>query len=191
MGWGVVEKILRWTSQQNIISLCETTISMHRILTYFVRGSITVQLTSCLTGLDLTKQVNLLFIHHEQSSWIQTNKTGGQAYSDTSPLASKLVFCALWHSINQSKRWSVTRSSEAAAEDSLPSCGSCWGLLSFSSESESAFVSSMTDTKLEIMLLLLLLLLLLMRWWWTALADIAFWSVNVSVPFAECLPENG
>ena len=31
-------------------------------------GSITVQLTSCLTGLDVTKQVNLLFIQLKQSN---------------------------------------------------------------------------------------------------------------------------
>ena len=37
----------------------------HRIQTYFTRGSITVGLTSYLTGLDLTKQVNLLF--HKQT----------------------------------------------------------------------------------------------------------------------------
>ena len=37
-------------------------------LVYFVRGSITVQLTSCLTGLDLTKLVNLDLIQHKQSS---------------------------------------------------------------------------------------------------------------------------
>ena len=43
-----------------------------RTLTYFVRGCITVWLTSCLTGLDLTKQVNLFLIKHKQSSKIQT-----------------------------------------------------------------------------------------------------------------------
>ena len=32
---------------------------MQKILTYFVRGIITVQLTSYLTGLESTKQVNL------------------------------------------------------------------------------------------------------------------------------------
>ena len=32
------------------------------LFTYFVRGSITVQLTSCLTGQDLSKQVNVLLI---------------------------------------------------------------------------------------------------------------------------------
>ena len=35
--------------------------------------------------LDLTKQVNMFFIQHKQSSWINTSKTGGQTYSDTSP----------------------------------------------------------------------------------------------------------
>ena len=37
-----------------------------RILT--IRGSIIVQLTSCLTGLDLTKQVNLFLIQHKESA---------------------------------------------------------------------------------------------------------------------------
>ena len=39
-----------------------------RRLTYFVSGSITVQLTSCLTGLDPTKLVNLYLIQHKHSS---------------------------------------------------------------------------------------------------------------------------
>ena len=34
-------------------------------------GSIDVQLTSCLTGLDSVKQVKLLLIQHKQSRWIQ------------------------------------------------------------------------------------------------------------------------
>ena len=56
-----------------------------RTLTFFVRGRITVWLTSWLTVLDLAKQANLLF-KHKQSSWIQiqTSQTGGQPYSDTS-----------------------------------------------------------------------------------------------------------
>ena len=37
-------------------------------LTHFVSCSITVQLTSCLTGLDLTKQLNLFVIQDMQSS---------------------------------------------------------------------------------------------------------------------------
>ena len=40
--------------------------SIHRILT--IGGSITVQLTSCLTGLDLTNQAKMLFIQQKQSS---------------------------------------------------------------------------------------------------------------------------
>ena len=40
-----------------------------------------VQLTSCLTGLDSTKQVN----HDKQSSLIQIIKTGRQPSSETSP----------------------------------------------------------------------------------------------------------
>ena len=35
-----------------------------KLFTYFVKGSITVWLTSCLTGLDLTKPVNMFPIHH-------------------------------------------------------------------------------------------------------------------------------
>ena len=42
-------------------------------------------LLTCLTSLDLTKQVNLLLIHQKPSSWTQTSKIGGQLYSDTSP----------------------------------------------------------------------------------------------------------
>ena len=53
-------------------------------LTYFGRGSTTVQLTS-LIGLDWGEQVNLLLIKHKQSSWIQSSQTGGRTNSDTSP----------------------------------------------------------------------------------------------------------
>ena len=56
-----------------------------KTLTYFIRGSITVQLTSCLTGLDLAKQVNQLLIKLKQSSRFQTIPTGGQPYSNTYP----------------------------------------------------------------------------------------------------------
>ena len=49
-----------------------------RILTDFVRGNITEQVTSCLTGLDSTNQVNLLLIQCNQSSWFLTSEAGGQ-----------------------------------------------------------------------------------------------------------------
>ena len=57
------------------------------------RGSITVCLTSCLTGLDSTILVNNYVIQHKQSSWIVTSQTGGQPYSDTSTY--KLSECSL------------------------------------------------------------------------------------------------
>ena len=39
-----------------------------RILSYFIRGRITAQLTSGLTGLDSTEQVNLMSTQHMQNS---------------------------------------------------------------------------------------------------------------------------
>ena len=54
-----------------------------KTLTYFGRGSITVWLTSCLTGYDLTKLVNLCLIQHKQSSRLLTSQTWGQSYNDT------------------------------------------------------------------------------------------------------------
>ena len=49
------------------------------------KGSITVQLISCLIGLAATKSFNLFLIHPKHSSWIRTNKTWGQSYSYTAP----------------------------------------------------------------------------------------------------------
>ena len=40
--------------------------------TITIGGRITLLLTSCLTGFDLTEQVKLLFNQHKKSSWIQT-----------------------------------------------------------------------------------------------------------------------
>ena len=65
--------------------------------TRFERGFpyLTVRLTSCLTDLDLTKQVNLFQTQHMQRcwTWIQTNKTGGQLYIETS---SRKVYEFSW-----------------------------------------------------------------------------------------------
>ena len=49
--------------------------------------------TSCLTGLDSTKLVNLYLIQYKKSNWILTSQTGGQPYSDTSPYAVSM--CSL------------------------------------------------------------------------------------------------
>ena len=46
-------------------------------LTYFIRGSITVQLTSCLTELDTTKQANLSLMFMQQCSRIHSGKLEG------------------------------------------------------------------------------------------------------------------
>ena len=90
----------RWISGFSIL-LCFTQskwtslLPVQRILTNSVRESITVRLTSCLTRLDLTKQVNLLLIQHKKSSWIQAYKTGGHQKQSYFPLQSKLVFTGL------------------------------------------------------------------------------------------------
>ena len=81
------------------------------ILIYFIRKSITLRLTSYLTGLDLTWKVKLLFIQRKQSSWIQTNKTGGRTgdrpYNDTSPYY--LSECSLVGYYRQCKQRILTR----------------------------------------------------------------------------------
>ena len=56
--------------------------------TLTIGGSITVRTTSCLTGLDLTRQVKLFFIQHEQSAESKQNK---QEVSQTVILTLKLV----------------------------------------------------------------------------------------------------
>ena len=56
-----------------------------RTLTYFVRGSITVWLTSSLTGQDLAALLMLNQIEIYKFGQIQTSQTGGRLYSETSP----------------------------------------------------------------------------------------------------------
>ena len=56
-----------------IITFC-IKMSSQRTLTNLIRGSITVQVTSCLTGLNLTIQVNMFLIQHKQRSWIQRTR---------------------------------------------------------------------------------------------------------------------
>jgi len=50
--------------------------------------SITVPLTSCLTGFELTVgQLTFFFCFYLQNRSIQTGQAGGQRYSDTSPFS--------------------------------------------------------------------------------------------------------
>ena len=68
-----------------------------RLLIYFVKGSITVRLTSCLTGLDSIKQSDMFRIRHKQSSYIQT-KNMRSAIQLYFPLQSMRVFSGcFWH----------------------------------------------------------------------------------------------
>ncbi len=50
-------------------------------------GSITVMSTSCLTGLESAVWQLTIFGFYMQNRLIQTSQTGGQWYSDTSPLS--------------------------------------------------------------------------------------------------------
>ena len=56
---------------------------MVQAFSIFIRGSITVQLASFLTGLDSTKLANLYLIQHKQSSRILTCQIEGQLYIDS------------------------------------------------------------------------------------------------------------
>ena len=79
---------LRYNKQlvMKLVFLQEGYYSIQRTLTYyFLRGSITVQLTSFLTGLDSAALLILNKIQIYKFGWIQTSQTGGQLYSDTSP----------------------------------------------------------------------------------------------------------
>ena len=57
--------------------------SFQRILTLFIRGSVTIWPISRLASLDTAKKVNLLLIQHKRSNLIQTSKTGRQPQRDT------------------------------------------------------------------------------------------------------------
>ena len=50
-------------------------------------GSFTVQLGLCLTGFDSVALPALKLVTDNLFGWIQSSKTGGQPYSDTSPLS--------------------------------------------------------------------------------------------------------
>jgi len=54
-------------------------------------GSITVPLTSFLTGLELAVWQVTIFVFYLQNRLIQTSQTGGQKYSDTSPFSISCI----------------------------------------------------------------------------------------------------
>ena len=51
--------------------------SKQRTLTYFIRGSLNVRLTSCLTDLDSAEKVHLFLIKHKESCWFQISQIRG------------------------------------------------------------------------------------------------------------------
>ena len=54
---------------------------------------LTVQVTTtCFTGMDSTKHVNILLIQQKRSSWIQKSKKGGQLCSDTCPYETSIFW---------------------------------------------------------------------------------------------------
>ncbi len=59
-------------------------------------GSITVPLTSCLTGLESAVWQLTFFCFYLQNRLIQYSQTGGQLYSDTSPFSIPWLGRLLW-----------------------------------------------------------------------------------------------
>ena len=68
-----------------------------RTLSYFVRGNNTVQLTSCLIGLDSAVLLNWNYKQICLFGQILTGQRGGQLYSDISPY--KVTECSLRQSL--------------------------------------------------------------------------------------------
>ena len=64
-----------------------------RTLTYYIRGNITIRLTSCLTGFDSAVLLKRNYKQICLFGQILTGQTGGQLYSDISPY--KVSECSL------------------------------------------------------------------------------------------------
>ncbi len=76
-------------------------------------GSITVLLTSCLTGLELVVSTDN-FCFYLQNRLSQTSQTAGQWYSDTSP------FSIPWSDIFQSKAFTTGISERLTEQWPIP-----------------------------------------------------------------------
>ncbi len=78
-------------------------------------GSITVLLTSCLTGLESAVWLPTIFCFYLQNRLIQTSQTGGLWYSDTSPFsipwlrlrALNYKWAELTHHLSRKRRWAM------------------------------------------------------------------------------------
>ena len=78
------------------------------------KGSITVQLTPCLTGFELAKQVNLFLILTFFSMKLNPKQTGGQPYSDTSSYKLK-EYCLTASFSGIEPRWNLCLKKKVAA----------------------------------------------------------------------------
>jgi hypothetical protein len=83
------------------------TVSVQRGKSGNTKGrSITVRLTSCLTGLESAAWQLTIFCFYLQNRLIQTNQTGGQWYSDTSPFSIPWVnYWTLTNWFSSLKEW--------------------------------------------------------------------------------------
>jgi hypothetical protein len=84
-------------------------------------GSITVLLTSCLTGVKSAVWQLTIFVFYLQNRLIQTSQTGGQQYSNTSP------FSIPWP-IYQFHNSSFRKSFAAVTPDDFTFAFSCFNL---------------------------------------------------------------
>ena len=92
---GSMGEIRKKSISANVCSSCkQRTLTIESECSLIAALLTTVRLTSCLTGLDLTKQVKLLFIQHLQSSWIQKNN---YEFGHTVILPLGLVFAEQTH----------------------------------------------------------------------------------------------
>ena len=89
--WKFVNGVLRVQTQDSVEGRYR-----QRTLTYFIRGSITVQLTSFLTGYDSAALFGFNSQHIYLFGQIKTSQTGGQLYSDTSPFEVSECSLALY-----------------------------------------------------------------------------------------------
>ncbi len=86
----IVASLLRWSWQSQYVYGTVHGIKWQKYLSYEAMvhagntkgGSITVPLTSCLTGLELAVRQLPLFCFYLQNRLIQISQTGGQWYSD-------------------------------------------------------------------------------------------------------------
>jgi hypothetical protein len=84
----------QWWDSQNFLQSFLRLVCLHRNLIpgNAKGGSITVPVTSCLTGLESAVWQLTIFVFICKNRVIQTNQTGGQWYSDPSPFSIPCLY---------------------------------------------------------------------------------------------------